>query len=351
MTTVGFLIPGDLDLPTGGYAYDRALIAHLPAFGVAPIHVELSGRFPDPTMADLEACAARVATLPEGTPLLVDGLAYGAMPVDLIRRFGRPVVALCHHPLALETGLSAERSARLRASETQALALARRVIVTSPATGRLLVEAYAVPAERIDVAPPGTACKPRATGSGGSRVEILAVGAVVPRKGYDLLIEALSRLADRDWRATIVGAEREPAHRAALDRRITAAGLGERVLFRGAVAEADLDALLGRADLFVSASHFEGYGMALAEAVQRGLAIVTTTGGAAAETVPAGAGLGVPAGDATALSVALGRCLDDAGLRRDLAAAAYAAGRALPSWEVTARIVATSVREAAGRAA
>ncbi len=91
--------------------------------------------------------------------------------------------------------------------------------------------------------------------------------------------------------------------------------------------------------------------MALAEAVQRGLAIVTTTGGAAAETVPAGAGLGVPAGDATALSVALGRCLDDAGLRRDLAAAAYAAGRALPSWEVTARIVATSVREAAGRAA
>ncbi len=227
MTTVGFLIPGDLDLPTGGYAYDRALIAHLPAFGVAPIHVELSGRFPDPTMADLEACAARVATLPEGTPLLVDGLAYGAMPVDLIRRFGRPVVALCHHPLALETGLSAERSARLRASETQALALARRVIVTSPATGRLLVEAYAVPAERIDVAPPGTACKPRATGSGGSRVEILAVGAVVPRKGYDLLIEALSRLADRDWRASHLRAGGGAAPRPSSERS-GSRGIGRR---------------------------------------------------------------------------------------------------------------------------
>lgn len=347
MRTVGFLIPGDLGLPTGGYAYDRALLAHLPAFGVAPIHVELSGRFPDPTAADLAACAARVAALPEGTPVLVDGLAYGAMPTDLIRAFGRPVVALCHHPLALESGLSAERVARLRASETRALALARRVIVTSPATGRLLVEAFAVPADRIAVAPPGTVPKPRAIGSGGPGVEILAVGAVVPRKGYDLLIAALSRLVDRDWRLAIVGAEREPEHRDLLDARIAAAGLGERVRFRGAVDEVDLDALIGRADLFVSASHFEGYGMALAEAMRRGVAIVTTTGGAATETVPEGAGLKVPAGDATGLSAALGRCLDDAGLRHDLAAAAYAAGRALPSWEATAHIVATVLEEAA----
>mgnify|MGYP001766594564 CR=1 FL=1 len=348
MNTVGFLIPGDLDLPTGGYAYDRALLTRLTAFGVTPIHVELSSRFPDPTAADLAACAARVAVLPEGAPLLVDGLAYGAMPADLIRGFARPIVALCHHPLAFETGLSAARAARLRASETQALALARRVIVTSPATGRLLVEEFAVPADRIDVAPPGTVRKPRATGSGGPRIEILAIGAVVPRKGYDLLIEALSRLVDSDWRLTIVGAEREPAHRAALDGRITAAGLGERIRFRGAVDEVDLDALLGHADLFVSASHFEGYGMALAEAMQRGVAIVATTGGAAAETVPTGAGLEVPAGDATALAAALGRCLDDPGLRRDLAAAAFAAGRTLPSWEETARIVAASVREAVG---
>lgn len=347
MTTVGFLIPGDLDLPTGGYAYDRALIPRLSAFGVAPIHVELSGRFPDPTAADLAACAERVAALPEGAVLLVDGLAYGAMPADLVRGFGRPVVALCHHPLALESGLSAERAERLRASETAALALARRVIVTSPATGRLLVEEFAVPAECIAVAPPGTVRRPRGTGSGGPGVEILAVGAVVPRKGYDLLVDALAGLADRDWRATIVGAVRDPNHREMLEARIAAAGLDARIRFLGAVGEADLDRLLGRADLFVSASHFEGYGMALAEAMQRGVAIVTTTGGAAAETVPTGAGLKVAAGDVAALAAALGRCLDDADLRRDLAAAAFAAGRALPSWETTARIVATALQDAA----
>jgi glycosyltransferase involved in cell wall biosynthesis len=339
--TVGFLIPGDLDLPTGGYAYDRALLAHLPALGVAPIHVELPGSFPDPTVADLEVSAARVAALPEGCPLLVDGLAYGAMPVDLVRRFARPVVALCHHPLAFESGLSAVRAADLRASETAALALARRVIVTSAATGRLLVEAFAVPPERLVVAPPGTIRRPRATGSEGSRVEILAVGAVVPRKGYDVLIEAIAGLADRDWRLTIVGAERAPAHRADLDRRIAAAGLAGRIRFLGAVDADELDALHATADLFVAPSRFEGYGMALAEALQRGLPIVTSTGGAAAETVPEGAGLEVPPGDAPALAVALARALDDADLRRDLAAAAFAAGAGLPRWEDTARVVAT----------
>jgi glycosyltransferase involved in cell wall biosynthesis len=78
-----------------------------------------------------------------------------------------------------------------------------------------------------------------------------------------------------------------------------------------------------------------------------GLPIVSTTGGAAAETVPDGAALKVPPGDAAALAAAIGRLLDDPGLRRKTADASWRAGRALPGWDETAAIVAGVVRSAA----
>jgi glycosyltransferase involved in cell wall biosynthesis len=96
------------------------------------------------------------------------------------------------------------------------------------------------------------------------------------------------------------------------------------------------------------ASLYEGYGMVLAEAMAHGLPIVTTTGGAAAETVPDGAALKVPPGDAAALKVAIAQAIGDRALRRSLADAAFAAGAALPRWDDTARIVAAVIRDVAG---
>jgi hypothetical protein len=136
MTNIAFLIPGDLSLPTGGYAYDRAVIRLLPGQGVTAMHVALPGDFPNPTAEDLADCAAIVRGLPTECLLLIDGLAYGAMPAELIRGFNRPVVALCHHPLALENGISAERAQALHRSEAEALDLAHHVIVTSSLTGK-----------------------------------------------------------------------------------------------------------------------------------------------------------------------------------------------------------------------
>jgi glycosyltransferase involved in cell wall biosynthesis len=339
-----FAVPGALDTPTGGYAYAREILARLPAHGIAASLVRLPDAFPDPRETDLVETARLLADLPPEAALLVDGLAYGAIPAATIDALARPIVALCHHPLGLEAGLAPDRAAALVASERAALARAVRVVVTSPATAATLVRDFAVPEGRIVVAEPGTAPAARATGSpAGAPPALLAIGAISPRKGYDVLIAALARLSDRDWTLTIAGpTNRDPATVAALRAQAAQAGLAERIRFAGAVDDATRDALYAGADLFVSSSLYEGYGMVLAEALARGLPLVASTGGAAADTVPDAAALKVPPGDVAALAAALARALDDPDLRARLAEASFAAGRRLPTWDdATARIADT----------
>lgn len=341
-------VPGDVDAPTGGYAYARRLLAHLPDAGASASLLALPATFPHPSARDLAETAARLAAAPARAILLVDGLAFGALPPPVIAAAGpRPIVALVHHPLGLEAGLSRAASERLLATERAALALAARIVTTSRFTRDWLVVEFAVPRDRITVAEPGTEPAPRATGSGPGPVALLAVGALTPRKGYDTLVAALERLPHRSWHLTVAGAlDRAPDHVAALRGRIAAAGLQERITLAGTVSAARLEALYKRADLLVSPSLFEGYGMALAEALARGLPVVSTTGGAAAATVPDGAGLKVAPGDGPALAEALSALIGDPGRRSAAAQAAWEAGQRLPRWPDTARRVAECLGQA-----
>ena len=347
MISCAFVIPGDIDLPTGGYAYDRRVLARLPASGVAVRHVALLGSYPAPTAGDLIATRATLAALPATTLLLIDGLAFGAMPDDLVRGVVQPIVALCHHPLALEAGLPQARSKELHASEAVALAYARHVIVTSATTARTLIADFGVPSEKVTVAEPGTERAARATGTG-APLQLLAVGSVVPRKGYDVLIDALGGLVDHGWRLTIAGADdRSPETTQRLHQQIAQSGLASRIRLTGAASEADLDRLYTAADIFVMPSLFEGYGMVLTEAMARGLAVVCTTGGAAAETVPDAAAMKVPPGDAQAFGAALGAVIEDADRRQRMSDAAWLAAQSLPTWDDTARIIAGVIRKVA----
>lgn len=347
MVDVAFAVPGDLVAPTGGYAYARRLLALLPAQGVTVRHIQLPASYPHPTDADLAETERLVRQTSDGAVLLVDGLAYGAMPASLIRNFDRRVVALVHHPLGFEAGYGEKRQAELIASEKTALAAAERVVACSAATARALVTAFAVPSERITIAEPGTEPAHRATGTG-APVQLLAVGAVSQRKGYDVLVAALRDLADLDWHLTIVGSlDHAPAASAALHAAIQASQLRQRVTVAGAVNEDRLTRLYDRTDVFVSPSLFEGYGMVLAEAMARGLPLVASTGGAAAETVPDAAGLKVPAGDASSLREALRLMIADPALRRTCADGSWAAGQALPRWPDTAARVAEALKTVA----
>jgi glycosyltransferase involved in cell wall biosynthesis len=310
---VAFVIPGDLNMPTGGYGYDRRVLARLPAYGVDVAHLALAGAYPSPSAADLAETEAALAALPASQVLFIDGLAFGAMGFDLVQRIRQPIVALCHHPLALEAGLSEARAALLQLSERNALARARHVVVTSPMTARILREDFGVHPDRILVAEPGTDRAQRARGSGnvaGGPLHLLAVGSIVPRKGYDVLVRALAPLADRAWTLSIVGASRDADLLASLEAQIAQAGLADRIRLLGARTETELDEIYASADIFLMPSLFEGYGMVLGEAMARGLPIVCTTGGAAAETAPNAAAIKVAPGDAAAFGggQSVGRC-------------------------------------------
>ena len=346
MPDVVFAIPGDIDTPTGGYAYDRRVLALLPECGLPARHLPLPGSFPFAPVPDLAMAGRALGQTPEEAVVLVDGLAYGALTDIVLKDLHRRFVALVHHPLALETGLPERRRRALVESERAALARAVAVIVTSPLTARILAADYDVPAQKITVAVPGTDPAPRATG-GGEPPSILAVGAVSPRKAYGVLVEAMALLADLPWRLRILGAtDRAPEEADRVAAGIRDRRLAGRIALEGAQPDEALQAAYGAADLFVMPSLFEGYGMVLAEAMARGLPIVCTTGGAAAETVPDAAALKVAPSDAGALAAALRLVICDPALRARLADASLAAGRALPTWTDTARRIADVVRGA-----
>ena len=334
-----FAIPGDLATATGGYGYARRMLVELGALGWQVRHLALDGGFPQPGPDERARACAALAAQAEGVPLLVDGLALGALP-EVGGALGdrRPLVALVHHPLALETGLDAARAAALRASERAALAAARAVVVTSRSTAALLADEYGVPPARIAVVVPGTDPAPVARGSGAAAPGLLSVGALVPRKGHELLLAALETLRHLPWTLTVVGdAARSPATAADLRERVRSAGLQDRVVFTGAVDPATLAGHYARADLFVLASRHEGFGMAFAEAVAHGLPVLGTRAGAIAEAVPEGAGLLVPPDDPAALARALHGLLTDRAAREQLAAGARAAAGRLERWADSAR--------------
>ena len=337
---IGFAVPGDITTLTGGYIYDRKLSDALAASGVAVRHLEFGDSFPHPTTPDMDSAFAQLATLPCDCPVIIDGLAFGALDTARLSELRTPLVPLVHHPLACETGLDPALARRMATREIANLALARHILVTSPYIARLLTRDYNVAPSRITAAPPGF----DPPGREDRRVKktpplILSVGLLAQRKGHDILLRALSRIVDLEWQAVIVGRAHEPETVSALNELHKALGLAQRVRFAGAVPQATLDQLYSEASLFALATRYEGYGIVFGEAMRHALPIISTTAGAVPDTVPTSAGLLVPTDDMEGFADALRHLLCNTDLRSRYAKAARLAAERLPSWPETARRV------------
>lgn len=341
MSELVVAVPGRLDQLTGGYLYDRHIVAGLRERGRAVKVLELA---PD-------AGETAFAALPDGTTAVIDGLALPGLERMVAAQSHRlRLIALIHHPLAEETGLS--RSAAERAARLEAALLPRFRGVLCPSRGTAAgVERCGVKPNRIAVIPPGTAKpilyqRPRR----GMARALLCVASVVPRKGHRVLVAALARIRDLDWRLLCVGSlDRDPATVRAVRRTIATTRLGRRIALAGEWPPHSVVRAYGAADVFVLPSFHEGYGMAYAEAMAHGLPIIATTAGAIPETVPREAGLLVPPGDPAALARALRRIIAQPALRARLAAGSRAAGARLPEWRQSAEAWERAVDRLAAR--
>ncbi|MFO7858185.1 MAG: glycosyltransferase family 4 protein [Ectothiorhodospiraceae bacterium] len=332
------VVPGPLHRRTGGSLYDARMVTELRALGWRVQVHELAGSFPGPDDAAEAALEAALTAIPDGSRTLVDGLALGGHPAPLARHADRlRITGLVHHPLADETGLDGNTQARLLASERAALAACDTVITTSAATRSRLgeLDLYGDP---VAVAEPGTDPAPPATGPApGQPPSLVCVASLTPRKGQDVLVAALARLRQRDWHCRLIGSTTaDPAFAARVRAAITRAELAERITVPGECEPAAIDAALATASFFVLPSHYEGYGMVLTEALARGLPVISTTGGAIADTVPGAAAQLVPPGDAGALAAALAAWLGDPDARAEAARAAWAHAQRLSDWPTAA---------------
>jgi glycosyltransferase involved in cell wall biosynthesis len=345
--TVHVVVPADIDdpvRPSGGNAYDRRVCRALPATGRTVREIAVAGTWPEPDAAARTELHRRLAAVPDGADVLLDGLVACAVPDVLAPHADRlRLVVLVHLPLGDEVGLPPAVAADRTARERTTVHLAAAVVATSRWAARRLAEVHAL--DRVHVVPPGVEPAPLgiAAEAGG---RLLCVGSITPTKGQDLLVEALARIADRTWTCRLVGPlVRDAAHVAAVRGLVERHGLRDRVELAGPRTGPALDEVYAAADLLVLPSRAESYGMVVTEALARGIPVVAaavdgvpeTLGRAPDGTVP---GLLVPPDDVAALAAALGRWLDEPQLRRTARAAARERRGALTGWEVTARCLA-----------
>ncbi|MFD9223272.1 glycosyltransferase family 4 protein [Streptomyces sp. NPDC060064] len=333
----------------GSSAHVRSLAAGLVARGVrvtvcAPAELEHVYDFP--------GAGAHFAPVPRrGDPAAVGALRAACAGADVVHAHGlhaavratlalsgqRVPLVVTWHTRAHDDGARGQvlRLLERRAARAAAVVLGTCSELVDRARKRGARDArlapVAVPAPRGR--PGGAESKARAELGAVERPLVMAVGSLVPHRGYGTLLDAA-----RLWRGLdpvpLVVIAGEGRQRGALQRRIEAEGLPVRLMGR----RDDIGELLAAADVAVLPSRWEARSLLAQEALRLGVPLVATAVGGVPELVGEAAEL-VPYGDAAALGGAVARLLGDPGLREELAAAGRAQAATWPTEDETIALV------------
>ena len=276
---IRFVVPGNVRHNSGGNVYNAALAAELTALGAAVEICPLDGDWPGGSAEDRRRLARLLHAAPgdggsavgrsanpgsatahvtPGSVTLVDSLLACGAPDELeaAAAAGQRVWILLHMPLPDHP----ER-------ERRALQAAAGVICTSRSAAAGIRARHGL--DGVRVALPGTAPAPLAAGSlsAGSGVpHFIAVAALLPNKDQSLLLDALARLTDLSWTASLIGSDTaDPAYAAQLRNSLEPLGLARRVSIPGELRGPALDAEWAAADLSLLISRAETYGLVVTE--------------------------------------------------------------------------------------
>jgi glycosyltransferase involved in cell wall biosynthesis len=294
---------------------ERHLLTLLPALAERGVDVRFLGlddpsRAPDPFYEALSVPFERVPAPRDVDPRLALRVRRAAREADLVHT--HLVHADAYGALGARVLVSTKhnddpfRAGAFRYVERALARRAARIIAITHALARFQVERVGLPQEKVEVIPYGLDDLPAAWGSNppdhvppDARL-VLAVCRLEPQKGVDVAIRAVEEIPDAHL--VVLG---DGPQRAELEQLA-----GDRVHLPGRVP--DVAAWLRRADVLVHPVRWEGFGLALLEAMLASLPVVATRVSSIPEIVVDGeTGLLVPPDDARALAAALTRVLDD----------------------------------------
>jgi glycosyltransferase involved in cell wall biosynthesis len=348
-----FLVPANIRHNSGGNVYNARLAQGLRALGVEVEVIAVDGSWPDASpeerrrLGGLLGAGEPQAEITAGTITLVDGLIACGAPDELESAAAERQLTwvLLHMP-----------SASNPEKEARSLRAATGVICTSTSAAAVITSLHGMTASHVAL--PGTDPAPVAKGS--DPPHIIAVAALLPNKDQLLTVEALARLQDLAWSASLVGSDNvHPEYADIVRAAVAGQGLEERVRLTGQLTGEALDDEWNRADLSLLVSRAEAFGLVVTESLARGIPVIIRDGTGAVEAltfaslaagetevrdgmVP-GAAVDLSSGperdSAEALAGAIRQWLEGAGLRTGWRAAALAARENLPGWENTARTV------------
>jgi glycosyltransferase involved in cell wall biosynthesis len=338
---VGLTLYGSLDERSGGFRYDRQLVAGLRRAGDTVEVVELPWRDYARGLLDNGSRAFRRRLDVDVDVMLQDELAHPSL-VRTNRHLSYPIVSIVHH---------------LRASEPRPLrslygAVERRYldtvdgVVCNSTTTHSVVTDLGVDAGSTVVAPPaGDRFDPEIDSeridsrAREGALRLVFVGNIEHRKGLDTLVDGLAA-ADAEAELTVVGRAVDERYAQSVRESVSEAGLDERVRFTGRLPDDELAAVLESSHVLAVPSRYEGFGIVYLEGMSFGLAVLASRAGGASDVVTDGeTGALVDPDDSTAVAAAIETLAGD---RDRLAAMGRAARRRYeshPDWdETTARV-------------
>jgi glycosyltransferase involved in cell wall biosynthesis len=342
---IGLLIYGALQTITGGYIYDRKLVAHLRAAGDDVHILSLPWRsYVHHMFYNLSYALIKTISALELDILLEDELNHPScifLNQRLKKRECPCVISIVHH---------LRRDENKRTGHTLQLWIEREYLrsvdgfIFNSRTTASSVARFADPKPSVIAYPGKDRFSSRVTKKEITQrcrekgpLRIVFLGNITPRKGLSTLIRALSSLPSGDWRLTVIGGlDRDRKYSNAMLELARQNALDKNIIFTGQISDAEVARYLRRDHILAVPSHYEGFGMVYAEAMGFGLPALGTTAGGAGEIIEHNVnGFLVAPDDSSALAEYLRSLHKDRLMLERMSKNCLKIYNTLPSWQET----------------